>query len=291
MKVILDCDCTIGIHHRDIDDALALLYLLGAKEVELVGITTSFGNGTQDEVFSATGEFLKRLDRTDIPLYRGCDNTADRKSAASEFIAATLRNTEDPVTIVATGALSNVFEGLRAAGPEISRTGLHQLVFMGGTIAPLNINGKKIKELNISCDPSACLSLLEMHIPTVLITGNLCLELFFSGRQERRFQQFKTDPLGKFIMSQIGGWMSLLENRFGVYGFHPWDLIAAFYTVNPGIFTKKSIRPMSRLSDLTIGEIKYQDSPAPAVMLPVGLTDKEAFWDYVFAAWSGIFLT
>ena len=39
MKVVMDCDNTIGIPGRDLDDALALFYLLGRDDVELTGIT------------------------------------------------------------------------------------------------------------------------------------------------------------------------------------------------------------------------------------------------------------
>ncbi len=40
MKVVMDCDNTIGIPGRDLDDALALFYLLGRDDVELIGVAT-----------------------------------------------------------------------------------------------------------------------------------------------------------------------------------------------------------------------------------------------------------
>ncbi len=40
MKVVMDCDNTIGIPGRDLDDALAIFYLLGRDDVEMIGVTT-----------------------------------------------------------------------------------------------------------------------------------------------------------------------------------------------------------------------------------------------------------
>lgn len=35
-KIIHDCDCTFGINGCDVDDGLALLYLLGDPEAEVL---------------------------------------------------------------------------------------------------------------------------------------------------------------------------------------------------------------------------------------------------------------
>ncbi len=40
VKVVMDYDNTIGIPGRDLDDALALFYLLGRDDVELIGVST-----------------------------------------------------------------------------------------------------------------------------------------------------------------------------------------------------------------------------------------------------------
>ena len=40
-KIIHDCDCTFGINGCDVDDGLALLYLLGDPEAEVLGVTNS----------------------------------------------------------------------------------------------------------------------------------------------------------------------------------------------------------------------------------------------------------
>ena len=58
VPLILDCDNTMGVPGRDVDDGLALLYLLGSPQVELLAVTCSFGNSTQEVVYRNTLDLL-----------------------------------------------------------------------------------------------------------------------------------------------------------------------------------------------------------------------------------------
>ena len=53
-KLLFDCDNTMGIPDCDIDDGLCLLYLLGRKDIELLGISSSFGNNKTAVVYENT---------------------------------------------------------------------------------------------------------------------------------------------------------------------------------------------------------------------------------------------
>ena len=52
IPLIIDCDCTLGIPGCDVDDGTAILYMLGCSEVKIEGITCSYGNSTQDNVYN-----------------------------------------------------------------------------------------------------------------------------------------------------------------------------------------------------------------------------------------------
>ena len=60
--VIFDCDSTAGLPGKPMDDALALLYLLGRpQEAEILGITCTFANGTAAEVYESTSGLLREI--------------------------------------------------------------------------------------------------------------------------------------------------------------------------------------------------------------------------------------
>ena len=63
-KVLLDLD-------TGIDDALAICYTLGSPDLELVGITATFGNVSQTQSVTNALAFLHLLGHDDIPVYPG----------------------------------------------------------------------------------------------------------------------------------------------------------------------------------------------------------------------------
>ena len=70
-KIIFDCDNTFGVKDCDVDDGLALMYLLGNREAQLLGITSTYGNSSLDVVQAVNLRMLEELGRRDIPVKRG----------------------------------------------------------------------------------------------------------------------------------------------------------------------------------------------------------------------------
>ena len=64
-RIIFDCDSTVGLPGKPMDDVLALLYLLGnPHSCEVLGITCTFANGTEYTVLATAlgmGKALLRL--------------------------------------------------------------------------------------------------------------------------------------------------------------------------------------------------------------------------------------
>lgn len=80
LRLIMDCDCTMGVPGCDVDDGLALLYVLGCPEAELLGVTCSFGNNTQDTVYRNTKRLLKEWGGRIYPCFGA--RTAPKSGAA-----------------------------------------------------------------------------------------------------------------------------------------------------------------------------------------------------------------
>lgn len=80
LRLIMDCDCTMGVPGCDVDDSLALLYVLDCPEAELLGITCSFGNNTQDTVYRNTKRLLKEWGGRIYPCFGA--RTAPKSGAA-----------------------------------------------------------------------------------------------------------------------------------------------------------------------------------------------------------------
>ena len=108
--IIFDCDSTVGLPGKPMDDALALLYLLGRpNEAEILGITCTFANGTAKEVYASTKLLLEEIGRTDIPLLPGADRGEDPRSDAARFIVDTVNDRPGEITLVAIGSMTNLY--------------------------------------------------------------------------------------------------------------------------------------------------------------------------------------
>ena len=106
--IVFDCDNTFGVPEKPVDDGLALIYLLGKPQVQLLGVTTTFGNSTVDVVYSNTKNMLKDLGRADIPVLKGSSSKSNRTSEAAEFLVDQANRYPGNLKILAVGAMTNL---------------------------------------------------------------------------------------------------------------------------------------------------------------------------------------
>jgi inosine-uridine nucleoside N-ribohydrolase len=147
-KILLDTD--IG---TDVDDAVALAYLLAHPDCELLGITTVTGEA---EKRASLASVLCQAAGQDIPIYPGADRpmhgeqrqpiaqqaavlpkwphqTNFPKGQAVDFLADSIRSHPGEVTLLTIGPLTNA--GLLfSAHPDIAAL-LAGFVIMGGNVA------------------------------------------------------------------------------------------------------------------------------------------------------------
>ncbi len=146
------------------DDLWALVMLssfVKQKKIDLLGVTTCFGN---TNVIQGTRNVLDMMDLVglqNIPVYLGLDkpisgleplldgaygsnglsnatlptsNLQPQSQPATEWMAHTLSNTDEKITIVCTGPLSNIAK-VYHDHPELDKKG-HEVIWLGGSLYP-----------------------------------------------------------------------------------------------------------------------------------------------------------
>ncbi|RVG73737.1 nucleoside hydrolase [Sinorhizobium meliloti] len=188
-KVIFDTD-------PGVDDAMALLFLHRHPAIELVGITTVFGNASI-ETTTRNALFLKGAWNIAAPVAKGIGETLDAgrphvgwptgihgddglgnidvpaqidlpldPRPAHRFIIDTVRANPGQVTLVAVGRMTNLARALRD-DPEIA-TLVKAVVIMGGAFdVPGNIT--PAAEANIHGDPEAADVVMTAPWPVTVI--------------------------------------------------------------------------------------------------------------------------
>jgi len=289
-KVIYDCDNTMGVKYRDVDDALTIFYLLGREDVNLLGITTTFGNDTVEVVYETTMGLLRDIDHGGIPLIRG-GVPEQRKSEAAEFLASAAGKAQEEITIIATGALTNLY-GASLIDPDFF-SNVSGIIVMGGITEPLFINGEKVDELNFSCDPEATYEVMKSKAPTTVITGNLCLSALFGKPEFHILEKNLEISSYQYIYDRITPWRDFMNEVFKIEGFYNWDVLAGVYATNPELFVEKSRLVQSGVEDYKTGFLKISASDEKGYMLniPSAINDIDRFNDLVFRAWNNVGLS
>lgn len=188
-KMIIDCD-------TGTDDAVAVLGLLLADTVDVIGITCVHGNLTVEEATRNTLSLVNYLGM-DVPVYQGCPgaltgglfpgrtmNTLCQQvkkeyngvpvqihapslglplggrmaevEHAVSFLVRTLRQTQTPIDLCAIGPLTNIAAALILA-PEIAEK-IGTLYVMGGGL--YIGNRTPVAEANFADDPEAAAKVL-----------------------------------------------------------------------------------------------------------------------------------
>jgi purine nucleosidase len=184
IPVLFDTD--IG---SDIDDAVALAYLLRQPRCELLGITTV--SGEPDKRASIAEAVCLASGRGDVPVHVGLEHplltaplqphaahaevlaarthkTFANRPTAVDFLRETIRARPGEITLLATGPFTNLGV-LFALDPEIP-TLLKQLVVMGGVYYGRGYDGTSA-EWNIRNDPHAAALVFNAPVPRLVAVG------------------------------------------------------------------------------------------------------------------------
>lgn len=198
-----------------VDDAMALAYLFGSAEAELVGIASTAGNVPARQVCRNNLALLELCGITDVPVSMGAENplqtplrtaedthgpyglgharlpapTTDLTpyDAAEAWVRAAHAHPGELIG-VATGPLTNLALALRA-DPTLPRL-LRRLVIMGGAF-DYRGNTTPVAEWNVSVDPESAAEVFAAwdsevgHLPIVLglnLTENIAMTPQLLGR-------------------------------------------------------------------------------------------------------------
>lgn len=231
IPVIIDTD--VG---DDIDDAFALAIALQDPRLEVLGITTAWGD-TRERVLLVR-RLLATLGRQQVPVAQGpathspatftqrkwAQGAQDRAPApdAIDFIREQVRRRPGQITLVALAPLSNV-AALQQRDPQALH-GLKQVFMMGGSIYAGYFRNSAIPnpepsaEYNVVSAPQGLKVLLESHIP---------IRMFPLDSTQIKLDEVRRDRLFAYG-SPAADALTLL--------YHQWRLYNSWAQITPTLF-------------------------------------------------------
>lgn len=278
-KIIFDCDNTLGVLFNEVDDGLAILYLLGTPGIEILGITTTFGNGPIERVYSQTQKLIDRLGLK-IPVLKGEDkNKPGQATPASNFLVEQVNLHPGEITLLATGPVGNLHRAAQE-DPEFF-TNLKRIVLMGGYLQPFRLGYRNLKELNFSARPEAARNVLSAHCPVTVFPAQACLTAPYRLRDIRRANYWP-----QWIKRTLIQWLITFSLFTGDNVFYLWDLLPAVYLSKPDLFNLHSFKFGSSLSDIEKGMlVEAISKSAPEITMARGITEQTAFFAELERGW------
>lgn len=252
-KLIIDTD-------PGVDDAFAIALAARSADVDLLGVTTVFGNVGLAATTRNASRVLALCARPDVPVAagtsrplvyphphraryaHGADGLSGRAAALPEptrdveavdavsLLCALLDATDEPVTIAAIGPLTNI--ALLLAAHPAKRDKINQIVIMGGAVNFGNTTAAA--EFNIWSDPEAARRVLvEENVPCVLVPLDLTYRCAVSTEWLARLSE--SSPIGAALHALTPDYLDHYRKALGWDGIVLHDAVAVAEALTPGI--------------------------------------------------------
>ena len=286
IKMILDID-------TGIDDGMALAYALGSKEIDLIGVTGTFGNVYTDVGVQNVLNILNMCNANEIPVYAGESHAMTKDNfirlevsarihgdngvgqvvmetspkeietkSGVDFLIESVKKYRDGLVIVATGPLTNLALALKKA-PEIKDM-MGRVVIMGGALTVPG-NASPYTEANISQDPEAAKYLFESGVDITMVGLDVTQRSILTKADTQNWRETGS-VAGKTYADMVDYYIS---QHFEVQGCYLHDPSAAINAIHPEYFTMlpmhMTVITEGEAEGRTIGDPKKLRDPNPNV--------------------------
>jgi inosine-uridine nucleoside N-ribohydrolase len=246
IPIVIDCD-------PGHDDAIALLLAIASPEVELLGVTTTYGNQTIEKTTANALRVLELAGRA-VPVAAGAarplardiavaahvhgesgldgpalppPSTVQLEDDAIEAMARWIATAERPVTLVPTGPLTNVARYLDAHGGE----NLERIVLMGGAVAEGNMT--PAAEFNVWADPEAAQAVFHSGLDVTMVGLDVTHRAVTTPEVQERLRA--TGRIGAFVADLVDYFARYHRETYGWEGAPIHDAVAVAHVVRPGL--------------------------------------------------------
>jgi len=235
--VFIDTDMGLGTPGAEIDDGAALLVMLAARSIEVVGCGSVHGNVGLIEATHNLRRLLAAEGRGDLVVGRGAalplienpDWFAEWKAgygptepfigpeplpAATQVLIDSARAHPGALTVLAVGPLTNLALAARLA-PDIVPM-VHEVVAMGGAFSADGAPQEAEAEFNARCDPEAAAIVLNAGWPVRLFGLDITRRVHFSRADFAALGEAR--PTVALLRRQAPGWIDRVEAQGWEHG-------------------------------------------------------------------------
>ncbi|EPG7579032.1 uridine-preferring nucleoside hydrolase UriH [Providencia sp. PROV032] len=307
-KIILDCD-------PGHDDAIALLLAYGNPDIELLAVTTVAGNQTLKKVTHNALAIAEMAKITGVPFAAGSVRplvreievapdihgesgldgpvlptptlTLDERHAVSLIIETIMSHPPKTVTLVPTGALTNIALAARLEPRIVER--VKEVVLMGGGYHVGNWSA--VAEFNIKIDPEAAHIVFNEKWPLTMVGLDLTHQALATADVVKEIAEIGSD-CSQFVVELLDFFGKMYKQAQGFDAPPVHDPCAVAYVIDPTVMTTQKVPVNIELTGthtlgMTVADFRH---PAPEnchTQVAVKL-DHHKFWQLIINALKNI---
>ncbi|HEC8325418.1 TPA: nucleoside hydrolase [Providencia rettgeri] len=307
-KIILDCD-------PGHDDAIALLLAYGNPDIELLAVTTVAGNQTLKKVTHNALAIAEMAKITGVPFAAGSVRplvreievapdihgesgldgpvlptptlTLDERHAVSLIIETIMSHPPKTVTLVPTGALTNIALAARLEPRIVER--VKEVVLMGGGYHVGNWSA--VAEFNIKIDPEAAHIVFNEKWPLTMVGLDLTHQALATPDVVKEIAEIGSD-CSQFVIELLDFFGKMYKQAQGFDAPPVHDPCAVAYVIDPTVMTTQKVPVNIELTGthtlgMTVADFRH---PAPEnchTQVAVKL-DHHKFWQLIINALKNI---
>lgn len=254
-KIIIDTD-------PGIDDAMAIFLALRSPEVEVIGLTTIYGNVYTTLATRNALHLLEVAGRTDIPVAEGSHVTITKgtklrvadfvhgadglgnqnfsppkgkpiEQSAAAFLIEQATLYPGKVTVVALGPLTNIALAIQQDPSFVKNIG--QIVLLGGAFG-VNGNVDPAAEANIFGDPDAADIVFTSGADVLAVGINVTHQAFLSDADREKLAR-SDGKFAQYLCKILELYFSYHRDAYSTEGVYLHDPAALLAAVDPSLFT------------------------------------------------------
>lgn len=258
IKLVIDTD-------PGVDDAMAIFYSALSPEIDLLGLTTIFGNvpvekatrnalrlaeaaGLSIPIAQGAAEPLKRTPYVHGTMVHGEEGFGDMPAEdpngkpvsedAADLLIRLAAEHRGELVVCAIGAITNIAEALRR-NPEFARD-VKRIVFMGGAaFVPGNVT--QYAEANTHYDPHALTQVLACGAPIMMVGLDVTMQVMCRAEDFDAIEA-SSPHLGGFLNRASAFYLRFYHEVYGIDGCGLHDPAAVIACHRPELF---EIKPLS----------------------------------------------
>lgn len=254
-KIIIDTD-------PGIDDAMAIFVALNSPEVEVIGLTTIYGNVYTTLATRNALHLLEVAGRTDIPVAEGSHVTITKgtklqvvdfvhgvdglgnqnfpppkgkpiEQSAASFLVEKAKLYPGEITVVALGPLTNIALALQLDPAFAKNVG--QIVVLGGAFS-VNGNVNPAAEANIFGDPDAADIVFTSGADILAVGLNVTHQVIFTD-DDRETLAKSNGNFAQYLDKIFDVYYAYHYEAYGIKGAYLHDPTTVLAAVDPSLIT------------------------------------------------------